>query len=133
VTRRSAILCVDDEPNILALRSQLLGIAGYKVHVAKDGAIGLEIFRNELVDLVVLDYDMPGMMGDDVAQEMRRLRKDVPILLVTAFPDLPATCTSIFDATVVKGESPTLLLEKITSLLRGAPVPAHSNQITQEV
>jgi len=103
------------------------------VHVAKDGAIGLEIFRNELVDLVVLDYDMPGMTGDDVAQEMRRLRKDVPILLVTAFPDLPATCTSIFDATVVKGESPTLLLEKITSLLRGAPVPAHSNQITQEV
>jgi len=64
-------------------------MAGYKVHVAKDGEIGLEIFRNELVDLVVLDYDMPGMMGDDVAREMRRLRKDVPLLLVTAFHDLP--------------------------------------------
>jgi DNA-binding response OmpR family regulator len=87
------------------------------VHVAKDGEIGLEIFRNRLVDLVILDYDMPGMMGDNVAKEMRRLRKDVPLLLVTAFQDLPATCTSIFDATVVKGESPTLLLETITSLL----------------
>lgn len=133
MTRRCTILCVDDEPNILSLRSALLGMAGYKVHVAKDGEIGLEIFRNELVDLVVLDYDMPGMMGDDVAREMRRLRKDVPLLLVTAFHDLPATCTSIFDATVAKGESPTLLLEKITTLLRGAPVPAHSNQITLEM
>src|SRR4051812_16626229 len=58
VTRRSAILCVDDEPNILALRSALLGMAGYKVHIAKDGRSGLEIFRNQPVDLVVLDYDM---------------------------------------------------------------------------
>jgi len=67
------VLCVDDEPNILAVRSALLGMAGYKVHVAKDGQIGLEIFRNQPVDLVVLDYDMPGMMGDEVAREMRRL------------------------------------------------------------
>jgi DNA-binding response OmpR family regulator len=92
-------------------------MAGYKVHVAKDGRIGLEIFRRERVDVVVLDYDMPGMMGDDLAREMRRLRNDVPLLLVTAFHDLPASCTSIFDATVVKGESPTLLLEQISSLL----------------
>jgi FixJ family two-component response regulator len=60
---------------------------------------------------------MPGMMGDSVAQEMRRLREDMPLLLVTAFHDLPATCTSIFDAVVVKGESPTVLLETIASLL----------------
>ena len=69
------------------------------------------------MDLVVLDYDMPGIMGDVVAKEMRRLRKDVPLLLVTAFHDLPVTCTSIFDATLVKGESPTVLLEQIGSLL----------------
>jgi len=118
VPRRSAtVLCVDDEPNILALRSALLGRAGYRVHVAKDGKIGLEIFRNKPVDLVVLDYEMPGMMGDDVAKQMRRLRKDVPLLLVTAFHNLPASCTSIFDATVLKGESPTLLLEEISRLL----------------
>jgi len=118
VTRPSAtVLCVDDEPNILALRDGLLSMAGYKVHVAKDGEIGLEIFRHEPVDLVVLDYDMPGLMGDTVAKEMRRLRKDVPLLLVTAFHDLPVTCTSIFDATLVKGESPTILLEQISSLL----------------
>jgi len=92
-------------------------MAGYRVHAAIDGQIGLEIFRHEPVDLVVLDYDMPGLMGDDVAKEMRRLRKDVPLLLVTAFQDLPVTCTSIFDATLIKGESPTVLLEQISSLL----------------
>jgi len=111
------VLCVDDEPNILAVRSALLGMAGYKVHVAKDGQIGLEIFRNQPVDLVVLDYDMPGMMGDEVAREMRRLRNNVPLLLVTAFQDLPSACTSAFDEILLKGESPTMLLEKITSLV----------------
>jgi len=99
-------------------------MAGYKVHIAKDGRSGLEIFRNQPIDLVVLDYDIPGMMGDEVAKEMRRLRKDVPLLLVTAFHDLPATCTSMFDATVVKGEAPTLLLEKISSLL-----PEHESRL----
>jgi len=122
VTRRPIILCVDDEPNILTIRSALLGMAGYEVYSAKDGASALEIFRNGQVDLVILDYDMPGMVGDRVAQEMRRQRDDMPLLLVTAFHDLPATCTSIFDAVVVKGESPTILLETISSLqttLRG--------------
>jgi DNA-binding response OmpR family regulator len=116
VIRRS-ILCVDDEPNVLILRRTLLGNAGYKVHVAEDGEKGLEVFRNESVDLVVLDYKMPRMLGDEVAREMRRLRRDVPLLLVTAFHDLPTTCTSVFDGVILKGEAPEVLLTRIKQLL----------------
>jgi len=87
-----SVLCVDDEPNVLVLRRTLLANAGYKVHVAEDGETGLEIFRNESVDLVVLGYKMPKMLGDEVAREMRRLRQSVPLLLVTAFHDLPTAC-----------------------------------------
>jgi CheY-like chemotaxis protein len=117
--QKPSILCVDDEPNVLALRRALLGNAGYKVHIAEDGEKGLAIFRNEDIDLAVVDYKMPGMLGDEVAREMRRLRSHVPLLLVTAYHDLPWNCTSVFNATVLKGESPTVLLEQVKVLLAG--------------
>jgi PAS domain S-box-containing protein len=107
------ILCVDDEPNVLVLRKVLLGSAGYDVLVAEEGQSGLKVFRDTHVDVVVLDYKMPGMTGDEVAREMRRIRPSVPLLLVTAYVDLPARCTAIFDSVVVKGESPLRLLEEI--------------------
>ena len=112
-----AILCIDDEANILVLRFAMLAGAGYGVHVAKNGERGLEIFRNEPVDLVVLDYKMPGMLGDEVAREMRSVRPEVPLLLVTAFHDLPTACTSVFDGVTLKGDSPDILLASIDNLL----------------
>ena len=115
--KQPVVLCVDDEPNVLILRRTLLGNAGYKVQVAEDGEKGLEIFRNESIDLVVLDYKMPRMLGDEVAREMRKLRKNIPLLLVTAYPDLPETSTSVFDAVILKGGSPEVLLGSIKNML----------------
>src|SRR4051812_17232453 len=112
-----ALLCVDDEPNVLILRRTLLGNAGYRVYVAEDGEKGLEIFRNEAIDLAILDYKMPGMLGDEVARQMRQHRHLVPLLLVTAFQDLPASCTSVFDGVILKGEEPSVLLNRIKTLL----------------
>lgn len=111
------ILCVDDEPNVLTLRKVLLGSAGYEVLVAEEGQRGLRVFRETNVDVVVLDYKMPGMTGDEVAREMRRLRPSVPLLLVTAYVDLPTQCTAIFDSVIVKGESPLRLLQEIDQAL----------------
>ena len=70
------ILCVDDEPNVLTLRKVLLGSAGYEVLVAEEGQSGLRVFRETNVDVVVLDYKMPGMTGDEVAREMRSVVGD---------------------------------------------------------
>jgi PAS domain S-box-containing protein len=112
------ILCVDDEPNVLALRKVLLGAAGYDVLVAEDGPRGLESFRAHAVDAAVLDYKMPGMMGDELGREMRRLRPNVPLLLVTAYIDLPPQAVVMFDAVITKGESPLRLLQEIELALK---------------
>ena len=112
------ILCVDDEPNVLALRKVLLGAAGYDVLVAEDGKLGLNAFREHAVDAAVLDYKMPGMMGDELGREMRKLRPNVPLLLVTAYLDLPAHCVVMFDAVITKGESPLRLLQEIELALK---------------
>ena len=111
------ILCVDDEELGLQIRRAVLERAGYSVRTALNGREGLDAFSSDPVDLVVLDYSMPGMHGGDVALEMRRLRPQVPIILLSAYVNLPAEVTRIVDCSMLKGDGPELLLSKIQEFL----------------
>lgn len=115
--RSQVVLCVDDEINGLKLRKIILESAGYRVLIAPSGPEGLQLFEKNRVDLVVLDYLMPEMKGDDVADEMRRLKPQVPIVMLSAYYDLPARVDLLVDAKVVKGESTQNLLDTIAQLL----------------
>lgn len=112
------ILCIDDEALGLQIRRAVLERAGYQVLTAIDGASGLSLFRENPVDGVVLDYYMPEMDGGTVAETMRRERPQVPIMLLSAYINLPAEVTALADMTVLKGESPVDLLEKLRLMLR---------------
>jgi CheY-like chemotaxis protein len=116
------ILCVDDERVGLQVRKLLLERAGYRVLTADDGPAGLEIFAAEQVDAVILDYSMPGMHGGEVAAKMRQIKPTVPILLLSAYVDLPVEVTSLVDLYMTKGQGAALLLKKLGSLLQ--PVSA---------
>lgn len=84
------ILCIDDEALGLRIRKTVLERAGYRVLTALDGPTGLSLFRGESVDGVVLDYYMPAMDGGEVARTMRRERPEIPIMLLSAYINLPA-------------------------------------------
>jgi CheY-like chemotaxis protein len=116
------VLCVDDELVGLRVRKILLERAGYRVLTALDGAAGLDIFTNEPVEAVILDYSMPGMHGGEVAARMRQVKPRVPILLLSAYIGLPADVTSLVDLYMTKGEGAPILLKKLGSLLH--PVSA---------
>ena len=116
------VLCIDDESIGLQIRKILLERAGYRVLTAPDGPSGLEIFSTEPVEVVVLDYAMPGMHGGDVAVRMRQTKPEVPILLLSAYMGLSADVISLVDMYMTKGEGPPILLEKLGSLLQ--PVSA---------
>jgi CheY-like chemotaxis protein len=116
------VLCVDDELVGLQVRKILLERAGYRVLTASDGQSGLEIFAAEPVEVVVLDYSMPGMHGGEVAVRMRQTKPHVPILLLSAYMGLSAEVTSLVDLYMTKGEGAPVLLEKLSSLLQ--PVSA---------
>ena len=116
------VLCIDDEQVGLQVRKILLERAGYRVLTALDGPAGLEIFANEPVEVVVLDYSMPGMHGGEVALKMRQTKPHVPILLLSAYMGLPADVTSLVDLYMTKGEGPPILLKKLGSLFH--PVTA---------
>ena len=110
------VLCVDDEHVGLQVRRLLLERSGYKVITARDGVAGLNLFRREPVEAVVLDYAMPGMHGGEIAAQMRAEKPDVPILLLSAYVGLPAEVTSVVDIYMTKGEGAPALLDKLQSL-----------------
>ena len=110
------VLCVDDEHVGLQVRRLLLERSGYKVITASDGMSGLEIFREEPVEAVVLDYAMPGMHGGEVAARMRAEKPGVPIVLLSAYVGLPSDVTSVVDVYMTKGEGAPALLDKLNSL-----------------
>jgi len=118
------ILCVDDELVGLRVRKLLLERAGYRVLTALDGNTGLEIFKAEPVEAVVLDYSMPGMHGGEVASLMRQAKPEIPILLLSAYIGLPAEVTSVVNLYMTKGEGAPLLLKKLGTLLeQGVSAP----------
>lgn len=117
MTASPLILCIDDEALGLKIRKAVLEKEGYRVLTAPDGSSGLTQFRNEPVEGVILDYFMPGMDGGQVAVEMRRCRPEVPILLLSAYINLPAEVVQMVDFTVLKGEGPAELLIKVRRML----------------
>lgn len=117
------ILCIDDEALGLQIRRAVLERAGYQVLTAADGATGLSLFRGNDIDGVVLDYYMPEMDGGVVAETMRRERPQVPIMLLSAYINLPAEVVMLADVTVLKGEGPQELLAKLQLMLGTAGSP----------
>lgn len=77
------ILVVDDEPPIRQLLDALLSLNGYDVILAESGTQGLESYRRERPEVVVLDLNMPGMDGIAVLQQIRGLNPDQPVIIFT--------------------------------------------------
>jgi DNA-binding response OmpR family regulator len=77
------ILIIEDEPELVKVVQSYLEKSGYKVATAYRGDSGLTAFDNVHPDLVLLDLNLPGIDGLDVAREIRR-RQDTPIIMVTA-------------------------------------------------
>jgi len=113
------ILCVDDETTGLSVRKMLLESRGYRVVTAENGPDALVLFSTEDIEAVVLDYSMPGMNGDIVAERMKELRPGLPIIILSAYVDLPSATLAIVDKSITKGEPPPVLLDAISQLLDG--------------
>lgn len=121
----TAILIVDDEPNILVSLEYLMKREGFTVHLARDGVEALEVMRRERPRLVLLDVMMPGKTGFEVCQEVRQdvdLR-DTLILMLTAKgreTDVVKGLALGADAYMTKPFSTRDLVLKVRELLGGA-------------
>jgi two-component system, cell cycle sensor histidine kinase and response regulator CckA len=82
-------LVVDDEAAVRAATVAILSSAGYRVLEADGGEAALRTFRSASseIDVVLLDLAMPGMNGEQTLRELRQIRADVPVVLLTAYAE----------------------------------------------
>ncbi|MBI1387068.1 MAG: response regulator [bacterium] len=81
-----AILIVDDEQMIRELLVDILSSAGnYRILTAANGEEALHVFTNHEVDLVLTDLRMPGMSGIELLAELRRIKEDIPVIILTGY------------------------------------------------
>jgi CheY-like chemotaxis protein len=118
-SKPSTILCIDDEEPGLKVRRILLETAGHRVLTALSGREGIEIYKSEDVDAVILDYWMAGMNGVATARELKRLKRSVPIIILSAYGTLLDETLGVADVWIRKGEEdPQYLLGALEALLQ---------------
>jgi CheY-like chemotaxis protein len=117
------VLCIDDSQDVLDCERAFLESFGYTVLTAPSGSEGLELASIHSVDVVILDYFMPAMNGQEVAIEMRRLRPQAPIILLTEGLGVPEQALPLVDALVAKDRLASQLLPTIAHLSGSGRIP----------
>ena len=110
------VLCIDDAEVALRIRKLLLTGAGYRVLTAASAEEGLASFKANPVELVIADHFLSGRSGAEIAAEMKQLKPEVPILIVSAAAEAPPGL-EYSDGFLSKGEGPDALLDAIAGLL----------------
>jgi CheY-like chemotaxis protein len=98
----AVLLCIDDNEDVLECEKSFLETFGYTVLTAPSGGKGLELASIHSVDVVIVDYFMPEMNGPEVAIEMRRLRPQAPIIMLSAAVDVPEQALKLVDAFIAR-------------------------------
>lgn len=129
--RKATILCIDDHWQGLIGRKMLLEKNGYEVLEASGAAEGLKLFVSRNVDAVVVDYQMPGMSGDLIAEKMKRINSHVPIMLLSAYGPLPKNKLRSVDSFLTKSQPPSTLLSTLQGLLGDQHKPFFSRWLGQ--
>ncbi len=112
------ILCIDDDPKILELQKSILEMDGYTALVAPDGPTGIALASRHSIDVVVLDFKMPGMDGAQVAEVLLGEQPELPIVICTGFFDaVPEWLRWFAAAYLQKGDGPDVLLSTIGKLI----------------
>jgi two-component system KDP operon response regulator KdpE len=118
------ILVVDDEPQIRRMLRTTLTASGYQVADARCGEDALQMFREYLPDLVIMDLNMPGIGGLECCRELRA-DSDVPIVILTvrnAERDKVEALDAGADDYICKPFGMNELLARIRAALRRAPM-----------
>jgi len=120
----AAILCIDDEEPALALRRLVLENAGYRVFTALTGKQGIELFRHQPIEVVILDYWMADMDGLDVAEQLKGLSPKTPIIMLSGYTSILDEGLGRVDLWLRKGEGdPEQLLAAVVQALNGRQQP----------
>ncbi len=125
------ILIIEDEPELVKVLRSYLEQAGFHVLTAYRGDTGLSTWEHKRPDLVLLDLNLPGMDGLDVAREIRR-KSDTPIIMLTARVEETDQLIGLelgADDYIPKPFSPRVVVARVRALLRRSETTPQATQV----
>ena len=126
VVRGKRVLLVDDEEPLRACVRMMLELEGLQVTEASNGAEALHLFALGEFDLVITDFQMPLMEGNELAVKLKRLAPSLPILMVTASGRARREAENPVDALLGKPFAVTELRCTLRKLLSAGQEPAQA-------
>ena len=115
------VLCIDDRPHVLELRKATLESHGYCVKIASSGYTAMKMLEETSVAAVLLEYKLEGMDAEAVACHIKQLFPSLPIILLSAYSEMPERILWLVDEYVMKSELPERLVPIIERAHRLGP------------
>ena len=113
------VLCIDDRQPVLELRKATLESHGYCVHVASSSCAAIKILEQTSMAAVLLEYKLEGMDAEAVAWHIKQRFPNVPIILLSAYAQMPERILWLVDEYVMKSEMP----DRLVGIMRRATQP----------
>jgi len=107
------LLCVDDRPETLELRKVTLESHGYRVKIASSGYSAMKMLDEASVAAVLLEYKQEGMDAEAIACHVKQRFPNLPIILLSAYSELPERILWLVDEYVMRSEFPGALVRII--------------------
>ena len=120
----NTILCIHRDPDQL----NLLRENGYELLTATNGHDGLRLFASQPVDAIVLDYHLGLLDGALVANEMKRVRPTIPIVMLADNLELPDGALNSIDALVTKSDGAHFLWATVHFVLNVKPAQSRDGK-----
>ncbi|MGA2344363.1 MAG: response regulator [Candidatus Sulfotelmatobacter sp.] len=104
------VLCIDDLPPVLELRKATLESHGYSVKIASSGHTAMKLLEDAPVAAVLLEYKQEGIDAEAVAWHIKQRFPKLPIILLSAYAEMPERILWLVDEYVMKSELPERLV-----------------------
>lgn len=121
---RRRILVVDDEPLVCEALALMLSFDGHQVQTASNGVEALDRLRQGTFDLLITDYAMPEMRGDELARQVANLFPRLPVLMITAHAEVLAANQVSLPGVALVLSKPFMLDTLRRAIERVCPMPA---------
>jgi CheY-like chemotaxis protein len=125
------VLCIDDRPQVLERRKATLESRGYCVKVASSGYTAVKMLEETSVAAVLLEYNLEGMDAEAVACHIKQRFPNLPIILLSAYSELPERILWLVDEYVMKSELPEGLVRIIERVTQSQRLALRSNELCQ--
>lgn len=129
----SKVLAIDDDSIIRAILTNMLQKAGYEVITASDGTTGLKLALEEDPDVVITDYQMPGMDGMELLEAVRKSSPSLPVIMLTAHGDIALTIKSMQAGAYDYLEKPIKVEEMLNVVRNGIELSKQSRSIRENI